>query len=102
MIQFIQAILPSLCVSVIMVFFNRAQNKKTKKDEEKEKTQNQSQAVQLSLLLATAKLSYATASAIKNGHPNGEVEEGIEQYKSSMADFKRFERELVTKTTVDN
>lgn len=54
-----------------------------------------SEQVQLDLLLATAKLSYAVAMAMKNGHPNGEVEEGVEQYKNAMRSFKKFERELI-------
>ena len=93
--SFVAAILPSLCVSIIMVFFNRNQNKRDKREVECEKQKKKSEQTQLSLLLATAKLSYATAMAMKNGHPNGEIEDGIEQYKEAMTSFKQFERELI-------
>ena len=46
----------------------------------------------------TAKLSYAIAMAWKRGTPNGEVEDGIEQYKEAMTAFKKFERKLVAES----
>ena len=36
--------------------------------------------------------------AWKRGTPNGEVEDGIEQYKEAMTAFKKFERKLVAKS----
>ena len=89
------AIMPSLCVSIIMMVFNRQQAQRDKKNAAIASNKRNSERVQLCLLLAAAKLSYAVAMALKHGHPNGEVEEGVEQYKSAMAEFKKFERELV-------
>ena len=57
--------------------------------------------MQLALLVATAKLSYAVAMAWKRGEPNGEVEDGIEQYREAMTAFKRFERKLVAKSGME-
>ena len=96
----ISAILPSLCVSVIMMIFNRKQAKRDAEIKADESLQKVSNQVQLSLLLATAKLSYAVAVAMKNGAPNGEVEEGIEKYKESMDRFKEFERQLIVEKTL--
>ena len=53
--------------------------------------------VQVSLLVASAKLSYALAMAAKRGAPNGEVEDGVEQYREAMRAFKRLERKLVAR-----
>ena len=97
----ISAILPSLCVSLIMLFFNRRQSKRDEKTNKKESQRKESERLQLSLLVATAKLSYAVAMAMKNGHPNGEVEDGVEQYKEAMKNFKQFERELVAESNTD-
>lgn len=93
--QFLTAILPSLCVSVIMLYFSSRQTKRDKRQRDNEEQKKRSEKTQLSLLLATAKLSYACAMAMKNGHPNGEIEDGIEQYKEAMTSFKQFERELI-------
>lgn len=92
---FLSAALPSLCVSVIMMIFSRRQSKRDAKAQLLEDMKKNSEQVQLDLMLATAKLSYAVAMAMKNGHPNGEVEEGVEQYKNAMRSFKKFERELI-------
>ena len=50
---------------------------------------------QLSLLLATAKLSYASAIAIRDHKTNGEMADGVKQYQEAMHEFKKYERELV-------
>ena len=94
------ALLPSLCVSIIMALFNREQRKREDASKERELQRSESETVQVALLVAAAKLSYAVAMAIKRGSPNGEVEEGIEQYKEAMAAFKKFERRLVAKTGI--
>lgn len=91
----ISAILPSLCVSVTMMFFNRRQTKKDRAEAKQLEQGRKSERLQLSLLLASAKLSYAVASAVKNGRVNGEMEEGMKQYEAAMNEFKQFERDLV-------
>ena len=35
--------------------------------------------------------------AAKRGAPNGEVEDGVEQYREAMRAFKRLERKLVAR-----
>ena len=98
---FIIALLPSLCVSVIMAIFTTQQKKREERIRERESVRKDGERVQLSLLLATAKLAFAVAMAVKNGHPNGDVEDGIEQYKEAMKDFKKFERELVAEKSAE-
>ena len=89
------ALLPSLCVSIIMALFNRRQSKRDAAIRERDARRVEAEHVQVSLLVATAKLSYAIAMAMKRGTPNGEVEEGVEQYKEAIIAFKQFERKLV-------
>lgn len=100
---FIATILPSLCVSIIMGIYSRGQTKRDERIQTQEIQRKRSDALVLSLLLAVSKLSYAAAMAIKNGRPNGEIEEGIHQYQKAMDDFKKFERELVVEksTSID-
>lgn len=97
--RIIEAIAPSLIVGIVMALFNRKQRKHDKKADEQEAHRNEAEMVQVSLLLATAKLSYALAMAAKRGTPNGEVEDGIDQYKDALKSFKQFERKLVVRNT---
>ena len=96
-LSIIQSILPGLIVALVMALFNRRQKKHDDTARSREE-RIEAEKVQVSLLLATAKLSYALAMAAKRGTPNGEVEEGIEQYKEAMKAFKQFERNLVAKS----
>lgn len=91
----VQAALPSLLVSVVMAVFGRKQKKRDAATREREAERLEAENVQVSLLVASAKLTYAVAMAYKRGEPNGEMEDGIEQYRESMKAFKRLERKLV-------
>lgn len=95
------AILPSLIVSIIMVLWNRREKKRDQDRQKIEANRIKSERLRISLLLAAAKLSYATAMAMKRGYANGEVEAGVEQYQKAMRDFKEFERELVAEYSYD-
>ena len=94
----ILALLPSLCVSMIMALYTHRQSKRYKDAQAREALRAEGEAVQVSLLVSTAKLSYALAMASVNGSVNGEVEDGINQYREAMKAFKRFERKLVADT----
>ena len=95
--EIIQAALPSLLVGVVMALFNRGQKKRDAATREREAARLEAENVQVSLLVASAKLSYALAMAVKRGAPNGEVEDGVEQYREAMRAFKRLERKLVAR-----
>ena len=97
-LSIIQSILPGLIVALVMASYNRRQKSNDDAVRSHEEQRIEAENVQVSLLVATAKLSYALAMAAKRGTPNGEVEEGIEQYKEAMKSFKQFERNLVAKS----
>lgn len=98
----VQAILPSLCVSLLMMVFNRKQAKTDAEVKKKEEHKRDGEQVQLELLLATAKLSYAITVAVKNNRINGEVDEGMRQYRKAMDKFKAFERSLVVEKSTQS
>ncbi len=98
---FVSAILPSLCVSVIMLIFNTRQEHRDRQVREAEQRRRLSERIQISLLLAVSKLAYAVAMAYKRGQPNGEMEEALEQYREAITEFKKFERELVADAKID-
>lgn len=96
--EILLALLPSLCVSMIMALYTHRQSKRYKDAQAREALRAEGEAVQVSLLVSTAKLSYALAMAAKRGAANGEVEDGITQYQEAMKAFKKFERKLVADT----
>ena len=72
----IYAIAPSLLVGVIMALFNRRQRHRDAQMDARSEARKRETLLALDLQMATAKLSFATAMAIKRGNPNGEIEEG--------------------------
>lgn len=92
----LQAMLPGLIVSLIMLYWTREQNKKDLTQSERDGTAKKKDTLEIALLVATAELSYATTMAIKRGSPNGEVETAIERYNYAMEKFRKFEREQLS------
>lgn len=95
------AVLPGIVTGIVLAWWNRQQKERDRANDEKELQRRRSEEVRISLLVAAAKLSYAVAMAVKRGRPNGEIEEGIEQYKEAIIAFKKFERELVAEKSAD-
>ena len=91
------AIIPALIVGIIMANFNKQQKKRDERQMQADEQRQKNESLKLNLLLATAQLSYAVAMAIKRGSPNGEIEEGVEQYNKALEKFRVFEREQLTK-----
>lgn len=96
------AVLPGLVVGIVMGFFNHQQKARDQQAEETDIQRKRSEQVRISLLVAAAKLSYAVAMAVKRGKPNGEIEEGIDQYREAIIAFKQFERELLAEKITEN
>ncbi len=95
--QILWAALPSLLTGIILSVWNSRQKKREIVRDEKEADRRKSEMLRISLLVATAQLSRAVAMAIKRGSPNGEIEEGLEQYNMAMEEFREFEREQIVK-----
>lgn len=86
----ITALLPSLIVSLVMAYFNSRQKKREKAIDDRAEARKKENLLALDLQMATAKLAYAVAMAIKRGTPNGEVEEGIEAYEEAKKKYLHF------------
>ena len=95
--QILWAALPSLLTGIILSVWNSRQKRREIVRDEKEADRRKSEMLRISLLVATAQLSRAVAMAIKRGSPNGEIEEGLEQYNMAMEEFREFEREQIVK-----
>ncbi len=86
----ISAAIPSVLCGVFMAWFNRKQNRKDAQMERRAEARRREGLLSLELQMATAKLSYATAMALKRGKANGEVEEGIVAYEAARKKYLAF------------
>ena len=86
----VSAVLPSIVVGVFMAYYNKSQNKKDKEREKIDEARRKESLLALEMQMATAKLAYALAMAVKRGTPNGEVEEGVRAYEEAKGKFLDF------------
>ena len=101
--KLISALLPSLIVSLVMAVINRRQKRREAAQDAREAAQDaraearkQESLLHLNLQMATAKLSYATAMALKRGKANGEVEEGVDAYEEAKSEYYSFLNQQAT------
>ena len=101
-----QAAVPSLVVSVVMLVINsRQKRRETERDRRQERilaARNRESVLHLNLQMATAKLAYANAMAIKRGRPNGEIEEGVAAYETAKKEYLNFLNQQATESLNDN
>jgi hypothetical protein len=88
--QLFIAVLPSVVVGIFMAWFNHAQKVREKLADKRAEARKNESLLALELQMATAKMAFATAIAIKRGVANGEVEEGIEAYDSARNKYYSF------------
>lgn len=86
----ISAAVPSVVCGVFLYFFQRRQNKKDAQVEHRAEARRKEGLLSMELQMATAKLSYAVAMALKRGSPNGEVEDGVEAYEAARKKYLAF------------
>lgn len=85
-------------VGAILIFY---WNRSHKKRDDHIAARKRESMLSLDLQIATAKLSYAVAMAIKRGEPNGEVEEGVEAYEKAMEKYQQFLNEQAAEHIID-
>ena len=73
-----------------MAFFTRAQKRRDEEAEKRAAARQKESLLALELNMSTAKLAYATAVALRRGHANGEVEEGIRAYNEAKKKYVDF------------
>lgn len=86
----IAAAIPSVLCGVFMFYLQRQQRRKDEHIERRAEARRREGLLSLELQMATAKLSFATAVAVKRGKANGEVEEGIEAYETARHKYLAF------------
>ena len=86
----IAAAIPSVLCGVFMFYFQRQQRRKDKRVEHRAEARREESLLHLELQMATAKLAFATAVAVKRGKANGEVDDGIEVYETARHKYLAF------------
>ena len=92
LIQIAWAALPSLVTGLVLAAFSRRQKKRDDAADRREEKHQRGEIVKLDLLVATAELTRATAVAVKDGHCNGELKEGLRRYNEAIGQFREYER----------
>ena len=101
-----QSVFPSFLVSVLMLIINsRQKRRETERERRQERiiaARNRESVLHLNLQMATAKLAYANAMAIKRGRPNGEIEEGVSAYETAKKEYLNFLNQQATESLNEN
>lgn len=87
---FLYGLAPSLIVAMVAFYWQRGQKRRDEKAAAAAAVHRKESRLIMDLQMATAKLAYANACAIKRGAPNGEIEEGIEAYMAARAAYLSF------------
>ena len=87
------AVLPGIVTGIILGIWNKRQKKRDDAADQREADRQRGEIVKLDLLVASAELTRATAIAVKYGHTNGEMTEGLRRYNEAIEQFREYERE---------
>lgn len=87
------AVLPGIVTGIILGIWNKRQKKRDDAADQREADRQHGEIVKLDLLVASAELTRATAVAVKYGHTNGEMTEGLRRYNEAIEQFREYERE---------
>jgi hypothetical protein len=94
-------IITGIVVAIISGRFNKhiqdLDDKREQEREIREKVKEKEVYSRISLLFATAKLSYATAIAVRDGKTNGEMQDALKSYDEAKDKYNSFINEVHSK-----
>ena len=88
--RLIWAVLPSLFCGILLARYKKIIDKHGEEVNKRADARKEESFLALEMQMANAKLSYATAMALKRGHANGEVEDGITAYEDAKKKYFDF------------
>ena len=96
----VSAIASIICAIVAGLFARekKGQTEIEKRADELEARRAEEAKLQLKMINANSKLTVGVAKALKNGHCNGEVEEGLHAVQEVDADYTQFLEEIALGT----
>lgn len=90
LIKYILMLLPEIIIGIALFYAKRGQNRRDIEAQKYREAKAKQDLLSMEMQMANNKLSYAVATAIKRGTPNGEVEEGIEAYEAAKHKYLHF------------
>lgn len=94
--SFLLGLAPTIITGMGIFYWQRGQKRRDAVTDERASARKRESLLALELQMATAKLSYAVAVAVKRGTPNGEVEEGVKAYEDARKKYLSFLNEQAT------
>lgn len=88
--EWIRAIVPSIIVSIVMLYWGRRQAKRDAKADSRAVVRKEESLLCLKVNMATAKMAEATALAVKRGKTNGEMTEALEELEAVKKEYYGF------------
>ena len=76
--------------TIIVAVINKNVKEQNKRSEEEQQLRAKEAKLQLKMIHANTKLTIGCAQAIKNGHANGELEEGMRAVNEVGAEYQTF------------
>lgn len=89
-VAFVLGLLPSIIAGIVAFYVQRGQKRRDAHFEERSKARKRESLLSLELTMASAKLSYACAMALKRGCANGEVEDAVKDYDKAKHAYYEF------------
>lgn len=89
-VVYLLGLLPTLITGVVLYMVQRKIRIRDEAAEERAATRKRESLLQLKMLMASNKLSFAVAMAVKRGKPNGEVEDAIDIYNEAKDEYYAF------------
>lgn len=77
-------------VAIIVKYYDYKADKRHQEERNRAEKRIEAEKMNMEMQWAVAKMSYASAMALKRGYANGEVEEGIEAYEKVKSRYNKF------------
>lgn len=90
LVKYILLALPEMGIALAVFYWQRKQKERDAEAEQYREAKRRQDLLAMEMQFANAKLSFATAMALKRGLPNGEIEEGLEAYEKAREKYLHF------------
>lgn len=82
------------CIAANTAKAEKVRKKNEEKEEQRSLQRSKEARLQLAMIAANSKLTVGVAMALKHGHTNGEVEEGLAAVENANGEYSRFLEEV--------
>lgn len=89
-VTFLVGLIPTILTGSILYYWQRKQRRRDAAVDKRAEARKCESLLLLDMQMATAKLSYACAMALKRGTANGEVEDGVAAYEEAKTRYTKF------------